>query len=141
MKPFFFRQHFETAVFSHRFDVLKLFDRFLNSLIVGQKTAKPAIINVVLPAAFCFFADGILCLSLCSDKKDLLIRTFRERFLNVAKCITEELLRLLKIDNIEPLRSPKMYSSSSGSNAVPGDQNEPLLQEFFHRYCSQTFIS
>ena len=36
----FFRQHLETAVFSHRFDVFQFLDRFLNGLIVGQQVRR-----------------------------------------------------------------------------------------------------
>src|SRR5262249_36950475 len=56
----------ESAVGAHLLDVFHPLDRFLNRLEVCKQASQPALIDVVLTAAFRFFFDGILCLPFCS---------------------------------------------------------------------------
>ena len=73
----FLGEHLKAAVLAHRFDVLELLDRLLDRLIVGQQAAEPAVVDVILSAAFGFFLDRVLRLAFGADKQDLLIRTAR----------------------------------------------------------------
>ena len=66
----FLCQRIEASIDAHRLDVLHPLDGFLNGLEVGQQPAEPALIDIELPAAFCFFFDRILRLALCSDEHE-----------------------------------------------------------------------
>ena len=79
LRPSFFSEHLQAAVLTHRLDVLELLDRLLDRLIVGQKAAEPAVVDVILSAAFGFFFDSLLCLAFGADEKDLLIGPLGER--------------------------------------------------------------
>ena len=140
-EAFLFGQHLKTAVLTHRLDVLELLDRFLDRLVVCQKATEPSVVDVKLSAAFRFFFDSLLCLTLSADKENLLIGTLGKRFRDVIKSVAEKLLRFLQIYNINAvalskdvlfhLRIPTAYLMSKMNSC---------LEEFFHRNCCQNLF-
>src|SRR6185369_4967163 len=74
-------------------------DRFLNGLEVGHQPAKPALIDVELPATLCLFLDRILHLTLCADKQET--GSIQSLLSYKLDCFLEEPLGLLKINDID----------------------------------------
>ncbi len=141
-ETFFFGQHFGATVFFHRFDLFQTFDRILNGLIICHQTAKPAIIDVILSAAFGFFLNRFLCLTFCADKKHFQIRLFRISILNKCKRVAEKFLRFLQVNNINAVAFTKnvfFHFRIPTANLVT--KVNSCFEKFFHRYCSQNLKS
>ena len=141
-KTLFLSKHLETAVFTHRFDLFEFVDRFFDRLIVGQKAAEPAVVDVVLSAAFGFFFDSVLCLTLGADEQHFLVGTLGERFGDVIERVTEEFLRFLQVDNINAVAFAKdVFLHLRVPTADLVTKMNSCFEELFHRYCCQNFIS
>ena len=142
LETLFLCEHLETAVFTHRFDVLHFVDRLLDGLVVRQKAAEPAVVDVVLPAAFRLFLDRFLRLAFCADEKDLLVGTLGQRFRNVIESVAEKLLRFLKVNNINAVAFAKdVFLHLRVPTADLVTKVNSCFEEFFHRNCCQNVIS
>ena len=66
----FLGKYFERSVLSHLLDVFKTFNTALYRLEVCKHSAEPSLIYIEHSAACSLCCYGILCLLLCSDKKN-----------------------------------------------------------------------
>src|SRR6266545_2537091 len=126
----------------HRLKFLETLDGLLNGLEVCQQAAEPTLVNVILATAFSFFADSILGLSLCTDKKDRLSSVFRNCIGNKAERIAKHSLSFLQVNNVDAIALAEnvfLHLRIPAPNLVA--EMHASLQEFFHSNRYQTLIS
>ena len=109
---------------------------------VCQQAAQPALVNVVLTRSLSFFADSVLCLSLCSDKEHSLSSVLSNRIGNKSDRIAKHPLSLLKVNNVNAIALAEdvfLHLRIPAPNLVA--EMYAGFQEFFHRNRNQTLIS
>ena len=101
LRNFLLRQFLEGSVFLHLLDIVQSLDSAADGFVVGQHSAQPSLIDIILSASGSLVKDRVLRLLLCSHKENRLagfgnVLHERIRFLNF-------LHRLLQIDNVDSI--------------------------------------
>ncbi len=89
----------------HGVQFLQTLDGFLHRGHVGEQSAQPALVHVVLLAARGFFGDGFLRLALGADEQHRL--ALRGHLAHVPHRVLEQLQRFLQIDDVDPITFAK----------------------------------
>ena len=102
---FFFDQQVVCSVLGHDFNLLQTIDTALDGAEVGQHTAEPTVVNIVLTCPLGLFTNGVLSLFFGADE---------QYFVAVLNGITQKAVSLfeiayslLQIDNIDAVTSAK----------------------------------
>ncbi len=89
----------------HGVQFLQPLDGLLHGQHVGEQSAQPALVDVVLAAARGFFGDGFLRLALGADEQHRF--ALRGHFGHVTHGVLEQLQGLLEIDDVDPVTFAK----------------------------------
>ena len=137
---FLFGKQVKFAVRFHFFEFFKPFHAGTHGLEVGEATAQPTGIDIILPASFRFFLNGVLRLLLGADEKDgfARFRAFAYEFVR----FFDEGRRQLQIDDVDVVSRRKdvlLHLRIPLSRLM--SEMDARFQKLFHSdHCHNSFL-
>ena len=139
LDDFLLRKHCERAVLFHLLELCQTVDTGTHGAEVGQHTAEPAGVDVVLTDALSLFLDRVLRLLLGANEQDGL--TVCSKVTHEGVCLFELLDRLLQVNDVDAVALGVDVGCHFGVPAAGlVTEVDASFEQLLHRYDCHVFV-